>query len=281
MPNSISAARDNSKAPNVHSTFTERLDRPHVPRALRVASHYKSADLKVSAGCDLFRLGERGEAIYSLVDGWVALYKLMEDGSKQILQFALPGTILAFVPARGALMNYSAQALTDAVVSIVPHKNLGRLARECPEVGMQLAGMISLDRSLAYDQLSSVGRRPARERVAHLLLELFMRSRMRWPGHRSEEMHLPLTQENIADATGLTGVHVNRVLRDLRKQGILEFHYRRLRIVNPDMLIDVAGIDPHAAVSWFGDDASDNVFTTQSERTVPPTAHSDANVCAT
>jgi len=260
MHNSISFARDNSRAPYSHSSSVERLDRPHPRRALRISSHYKSTDLKVSAGCDLFRLGERGEAIYSLVDGWVALYKLMEDGGRQILQFALPGTILAFVPAQSAVMNYSAQALTDAIVSIVPHKSLGRLARECPEVGMQLAGMISLDRSLAYDQLSSVGRRPARERVAHLLLELFMRSRMRWPGHRSEEMHLPLTQENIGDATGLTGVHVNRVLRDLSKQGILQFHYRRLRIINPDKLIDVAGIDPHAAISWFCDDAADNAF---------------------
>jgi CRP-like cAMP-binding protein len=227
---------------------------------LCVANRYKSADLKVSAGSDLFRLGEKGEAIYSLVDGWVALYKLMDDGGRQILQFALPGTILAFVPVQGAVMNYSAQALTDAIVSVVPHQNLGRLARECPEVGMQLAGMISADRSLAYDQLSSVGRRPARERVAHLLLELFMRSRLRWPGHRSEEVYLPLTQENIGDATGLTGVHVNRVLRDLRKEGILEFHYRRLRIVNPDKLIDVAGIDPHVAVSWICNDASDRVL---------------------
>ena len=191
MPSSISVARNSSRTPYLHSSSVERLDRPNPRRALRIASHYKSTDLKVRAGCDLFRLGERGEAIYSLVDGWVALYKLMEDGGRQILQFALPGT-MAFVPAQGAVMNYSAQALTDAIVSIVPHKSLGRLARECPEVGMQLAGMISLDRSLAYDQLSSSVDAQARERVAHLLLELFMRSRMRWPGHRSEEMHIPV-----------------------------------------------------------------------------------------
>lgn len=255
MSNSVSEAREIPRARYTNSTPMER-QRPCLGRALHVASHYKSANLQVRAGCDLFRLGERGEAIYSLVDGWVALYNLMEDGRRQILQFALPGTILAFVPARSSVMNYSAQALTDAVVTIVPHQNLGRLARECPEIGMQLAGLISQDRSLAYGQLSSVGRRTARERVAHLLLELFMRSRMRWPGHRSEEMHLPLTQEDIGDATGLTGVHVNRVLRDLRKDGILQFHYRRLRIVNPDKLIDVAGIDPHAAISWITDDAS-------------------------
>ena len=158
-------------------------------------------------------------------------------------------------------MNYSAQALTDSVVGTIPHENLRRLSRDNPEIGLELAGLISQDRSFAYDRLSSMGRRSARERVAYLLLELFIRSRLRWPGHRGEEMHLPLTQEHIGDATGLTGVHVNRVLRDLCKEGIAEFHYRRLRIVNPDKLVDVAGIDPQTALSWIKDDSSDEVAT--------------------
>ena len=133
---------------------------------------------------------------------------------------------------------------------------------------MQLAGLIAQDRSLAYDQLSSIGRGSARERVAHLLLELFVRYRMRWPGHRSEEMHLPLTQEHIGDATGLTGVHVNRVLRDLRKDGVVEFHYRRLRILNPDRLVDVAGIDPHVALPWINEDSPDGVVAGQRNKAV-------------
>jgi CRP/FNR family transcriptional regulator len=153
-------------------------------------------------------------------------------------------------------MNYSAQALTDAVVCTIPHENLGRLSRDNPEIGMQLAGLIAQDCSLAYDHLSSIGCHSARTRVAYLLLELFVRHRLRWPGHRSEEMHLPVTQEHIGDATGLTGVHVNRVLRDLCKEGIVEFHYRRLRIMNPDKLVDVAGIEPHVVLSGLKDKPS-------------------------
>lgn len=277
MLNSVNAASKIPKQGQTDPAHMERLDRGKAGPAFQVANHYKSADRHVKAGSDLFRLGEGGEAIYSLVDGWVALYHLMEDGRRQILQFALPGAVLAFVPRPGALLNYSAQALTDAVVSIISHKNLGRLARDCPEIGMQLAGLISQDRSLAYDQLSSVGRRSARERIAYLLLELFIRSRMRWPGHRPEEMHLPLTQEHIGDATGLTGVHVNRVLRDLHKEGILEFHYRRFRILNPDRLVDVAGIDPQVAMTWITVDSSDEVVADQRKSSaVPTTAHVDA-----
>src|SRR3546814_14715698 len=67
------------------------------------------------------------------------------------------------------------------------------------------------------------------DRVARLVLELFVRCRTQWPGNRIEEMYLPLTQEHIGDATGLTFVHVNRILRTLRKEGVVEFHPRRLR----------------------------------------------------
>ncbi len=271
MSNLMSAARNIPKERQVNPARTERLDPDHAASVLHMISRYKSADRAIKAGCDLFRLGERGEAIYSLVDGWVALYNLLEDGRKQILQFSLPGAILAFVPARGALMKYSAQALTDVVVGIIPHENLGRLARDNPEFGMQLAGLISQDRGLAYDHLSSIGRRSARERVAYLLLELFIRSRLRWPGHRSEEMYLPLTQEHIGDATGLTGVHVNRVLRDLRKERIAEFHYRRLRILNPDKLVDVAGIDPNVVMSWINDDSSNETLALRQARSDVPT----------
>lgn len=277
MSNSMTTARKIPKdRPSIPARM-ERLDLGQTADALHVASRYRSADRAIKAGCDLFRHGERGDAIYSLVDGWVALYNLLEDGRRQILQFALPGAVLAFVPTRGAVMNYSAQALTDGVVCVVSHENLGRLATDNPEFGMQLAGLISQDRGLAYDHLSSIGRRSARERVAYLLLELFIRSRLRWPGHRSEEMYLPLTQEHIGDATGLTGVHVNRVLRDLRKERIAEFHYRRLRILNPDKLVDVAGIDPNVVLSWINADSSNETVTQRHVRgDVPPPVRLEA-----
>jgi CRP/FNR family transcriptional regulator len=256
MLNSVKATRSVSFNRQIRLVHEIGLNPNRATGALYIADRYRSADRQIKAGSDLFSQGERGEAIYSLTDGWVALYKLLEDGRRQILQFSLPGAVLAFMPSRSAVMNYSAQALTNAIVQVVPYDNLARLSRDNPEIGMQLAGMISRDRSLAYEHLSSIGRTSARERVASLLLELFIRSRLHWPGHRSEEMNLPVTQEHIGDATGLTGVHVNRVVRDLCKDRILEFHYRRLCILNPDKLVDVAGIDPHVALSWIDNDTS-------------------------
>ena len=220
------------------------------PEALRAIAGFKSGDRKIAAGQDLFRIGEHCDAIYNLVEGWIFLYALSEDGQRQILHFALPGAILGFHP-RGALATYGAQALTDAVISVMPHENLAPMSKEFPEVGMRLASLMSRDLSLAYDQLMSVGRQSARERVAHLILELYVRYRSQWPGSRGEEMHLPLTQAHIGDATGLTGIHVNRVLRELREDGILKFHYRRLSVLDPDRLTEVAGVNRQAMQSWI------------------------------
>src|SRR3546814_11558094 len=128
------------------------------------------------------------------------------------------------------MMTYGAQALTDAVVCVIPHKALRPLSRQYPEIGLRLAWLMSRDSSLSFAHLTSIGRHSARERVAHLILELFIRCRSRWPGHRIEEMHLHLTQEHIRDATGLTGVHVKRVLGHIKPDGILRVGYRRLRI---------------------------------------------------
>src|SRR3546814_17062534 len=89
------------------------------------------------------------------------------------------------------------------------------------------------------------------ERVAYLLRELVTRHRAQWPGNRIEEMVIPLTQEQIGDATGLTFVHVNRVLSTLRKDKIVHFHYRRLRIIDPYRLIEVAGVNTQTELSWF------------------------------
>ena len=220
------------------------------PEVLRVMAAYKSGNRQFKAGEDLFRLGERRDELYHLVDGWVFLYDLLQDGRRQILHFALPGALLGLYS--DSVAPYGAQALTDAAVGVIPHTNLGPLVEEHPGVGLRLAWMVWRERNLAYEHLSSIGRRSARERVARSLLELFVRYRMQWPSYRADEMHLPLTQEHIADATGLSGVHVNRILRELRKDGIVEFHYRRLRILNPDKLFDVAGISPLDVFSWIG-----------------------------
>lgn len=223
---------------------------PAGSEARRTIAPREAGDRAFTAGQDIFRAGDRCSAAYSLVEGWACLYELLPDGRRQILHFALPGAILYFRAPHQELASYSAQALTSAVVRVFTNDELVARSREDPEIGFRLAQLISRDRGFSYSHLTSTGRRTAHERVALLLLELFIRWKSQWPSPPVEEMHLPLTQEHIADAMGLTGVHVNRVLRDLRNDRVLEFHYRRLRIIDFDKLMEIAGVDPRLAGSW-------------------------------
>jgi CRP/FNR family transcriptional regulator len=217
----------------------------------RLLPRYRTGDRTIEAGGDLFSIGWTGKSVFNLLDGWVAVYTLLEDGRRQIVQFALPGAILGILPSRRGPATVGAQALTDVTVSVIPIPVLTAHSRTEPEICLRMVRSLARDCSLAFDHLTSIGRRSARERVAHLLLELFTRYRAQWPGNHIEAMTLPLTQEQIGDATGLTFVHVNRVLSALRKEGIVQFHYRRLRILNPDRLIEVAGVDPETALGWL------------------------------
>lgn len=217
----------------------------------RLVPSYRTGDRKIEAGRDVFSIGSPGNVLFNLLDGWVALYALLEDGRRQIVQFALPGAVLGFQPSARANATVGAQALTDIAVSVMPVATLTSLSRTDPDISIRLARSLAHDCSLAFDRMTSIGRRSARERVAHLLLELFTRYRAQWPGNRTEEMTLPLTQEDIGDATGLTFVHVNRVLSTLRKERIVHFHYRKLRILDPDRLIEVSGVDPEMAATWL------------------------------
>jgi CRP/FNR family transcriptional regulator len=133
---------------------------------------------------------------------------------------------------------------------VIPRRALETLLRERPEIGIRFAEAIARDRSLCFDHLTSVGRRPANARVARLLLELFVRSRSYWPKAGIEMASLPITQEHIGDALGLTSVHVNRVLNELKRDGVLQFHYRRLTILDADKLIEIAGVEPRQRGSW-------------------------------
>lgn len=219
--------------------------------ANRLISGYRHGDRRIEAGSELFGIGSTNESLINLLDGWIAVYTLLPDGRRQIVQFALPGAVLGIFSSGHMPSNVGAQALTDIVVSIVPMPVLKSRLRDDPEVGLRLAQSLARERDLAFDHLTSIGRRSARERVAHLLLELFTRYRAQWPGNHIEEMILPLTQEQIGDATGLTFVHVNRVLSALRKEGIVQFQYRRLRILDPDRLIEISGVDVEMAKAWL------------------------------
>lgn len=204
----------------------------------------------IPPGSLIYREGTRIEYGHTLFDGWVMRYKTLEDGRRQIIGYTLPGDFLGYQPFRGATVNHSAEALTSVTLCTFPLDELGGMLARYPELSRQFGWLCKREETLAIEHMTSIGRRPARERIAHLLLELDYRLRARQGDGAKAPLIIPLTQEHIADTLGLTSIHVSRTLRTLREDDLLEFRSGRLNIKDRPALVAMTGFqevlfDPH------------------------------------
>jgi CRP-like cAMP-binding protein len=171
--------------------------------------------------------------------GWLFGSMLLEDGRRQIIRFHLRGDLLggdslAFAEAPDAIV-----ALTDCEVQLIDKARFGRLFAEQPRLAALLFAMMQIDRVLLTDRLTSLGRSSAKGRVAALLLWIANRAKMADPG-AGDSIPVPMTQEEIGDATGLTAVHVNRTMRALVEQGLIARSSGAIRILDTARLSRVA-----------------------------------------
>jgi CRP-like cAMP-binding protein len=179
-----------------------------------------------------------------MLEGWAARYKFVDDGSRQITAFLLPGDFCDMHVAILGEMDHSILAITDARVALVPHDVLEELRRQRPELGRALWWATLVDEAVLRDWIVNIGRRHADKRIAHLFCELH--ARLKLVGLvESDQFDLPLTQEVIADALGLTPVHVNRMLQNLRAEGMIALKRGELTIIDIAGLRTFAGFDPN------------------------------------
>lgn len=206
------------------------------------------ADLEAGArviptGTDLYRQGDICSTYFIVLSGWIALSVLLDDGSCQILDFALPGAILGFQHAPDAPMYHSARCLSVVRVYAFPRRKLDIIIENNPRLAILLCRQITANEARAHDHLTNIGLRDARQRIAHLILELYVRVRGRLPAEQGETIQLPLSQGQIGQALSLTYVHVCRTLQILREKKIVRLANHRLEIIDPEALIATAGIE--------------------------------------
>jgi CRP-like cAMP-binding protein len=144
----------------------------------------------IPAGSDLYRQGDLCSTYFIVLNGWIALSVLLDDGSCQILDFALPGAVLGFQSAPNAPMYHSARCLSLVRVYAFPRRKLDNIIETNPSLAVLLCRQITANEARAHDHLTNLGLRGARERIAHLLLEIYVRLRRRLPvepgeNHRS------------------------------------------------------------------------------------------------
>ncbi|QAY79874.1 Crp/Fnr family transcriptional regulator [Sphingosinicella sp. BN140058] len=203
----------------------------------------------VQAGHYLVRDGRPATECCVLLSGFACRHKLAANGARQIVSFHLPGDMLDLQHLLLALADHNVQTITEAVVGWIPKGAIRELAARSRAINDALWRDTLIDASIFREWVLNVGRRDAKTRVAHMLCEFAARCEAAGFGSPSA-FELPMTQEQIADATGLTSVHVNRMLRALESQGAIARDRRHIRIADWPRMRAIADFDAaylHAA----------------------------------
>lgn len=197
----------------------------------------------VPAKQDILTEGERPDHVHVIVDGWAARYKTLANGTRQIVAFLIPGDFCDLHVAVLGHMDHSIIALTRCRVAYIPSHDLDALTSDDNGLTKAMWWATLVDESVLREWVLNVGRRDAYRRIAHLLCE--MHARMKMVGLVEDgRLALPLTQEELADTTGLTPVHTNRTLQRLRKEGLIEIGGGMLTVLDVDKLRKAAGFNP-------------------------------------
>lgn len=179
-----------------------------------------------------------------IVSGWACRQHAMEDGRRQIYTFLLPGDPVGLHRSASTVARTSILALTD--VRTVDAREIDAASAPGGDYpGLHCAVERAAQESTAFllNQIVRIGRLTAYERIAHLVMELHYRLSM--VGHaNSQTIPCPLTQDVLADTLGLSTVHINRTLKQLRREGVMEIRSGKIRIQREDMLESISGFEP-------------------------------------
>ncbi|MEY4249796.1 MAG: hypothetical protein RJA87_1429 [Pseudomonadota bacterium] len=192
----------------------------------------KKTHKNLLSGQAIFEQNGFSDKFFILQSGLISLSLGFRDGSRQILRFVLPGEIFGIEPSGTLLHHATAEAVTASSYCAQPVEALKVLVSGKPEFAACYVTLLERDRLILQNSLVNLGRRDALSRVAYLLIELAVRSSGHFPLIAGYGYKIPLVQRLIADATGLTLIHVNRMLKKLRSEGYLYFRDGELLVLN-------------------------------------------------
>ena len=191
----------------------------------------------------VIRAGQRIEASTLLLDGIMCRYKDLSEGQRQITELHVSGDFVDLHSFTLKRLDHNIMTLTPCRVAMVPHEKLGQITERFPHLTRLYWFTTNMDAAIHREWELSLGRRTALSRIAALFCE--MRLRLEVVGMTEGETYaLPLTQTDLAECLGLTPIHVNRTLKELREQGLVQFKSGRVTIFDWDRLRDVAEFDP-------------------------------------
>ncbi len=213
--------------------------RPFTSPELEFVKKFKRAEKVLEPGATVFAENTEHAHIYTILSGWAFRYRTLEDGRRQILNFALPSDFLGLQNALFKSMKHSVEALTTLTLCTFDRHEIWEIYNNHPELAYDITWIASREESIVGDNLVSVGRRTGIERVAYVLLHLYVRA-VQLGLTRRNELRLPITQQQLADALGLSIVHTNKTIQKLTKLGLIQWRQGTLKIFNQEELSNIA-----------------------------------------
>ena len=193
---------------------------------------------------DIIREGEHSPDLHLVLSGLACRYKLLPDGGRQIVAFLVPGDLCDAEVFILKQMDHSIAAVGPATTALIPGGAMRDLLLNRPGIALALWWGTLTDEGVLRARIVDVGRRDARQRIAHIIYELLVRYRM--VGVVTDDsFDWPVTQADLADATGLTAVHVNRTLQRLRDEGLIATEGKRMTVLDRAGLREAAEFNPN------------------------------------
>jgi CRP-like cAMP-binding protein len=197
----------------------------------------------VAKGEDLVREGDRPSESLFLITGFAARYNLLRNGKRQITALHVPGDFVDLHSFLVKRMDHGVMAITACTVGVVPHDALRSISETQPHLIRLLSVNIAVDAAIHRQWIVSIGRQSALEHTAHLFCEMFLR--LQAIGlTEGYSFKLPLTQAELGDTLGLSTVHVNRIIQELRAEGLITWRGETVLITDWPRLQQIAEFDP-------------------------------------
>lgn len=207
----------------------------------------------LAAGQTLWSEGDTCDSICIVQDGWLLSETVLEAGERQILRFYFPGEMIGTSGIGSDRASNTVRAVQTARLCMFPRARLGELFAQHPRLGTLFYSLGMLEVSELNDRLRALGRTDGKARLAHLFLSIAERMRV-LHGRTEKRLHVPLTQSDLADAVGLTAIHVNRLLKEMTQEGLIVRSRREIELCDEDELRRLSQYrDRHFDVdhSWF------------------------------
>lgn len=224
------------------SSFARRLERlaKFSEQELACINELEASSAYFERGSEIFSEGEMSRSAYIVQRGWGCSFKLSLNGERQIIAIILPGDCVDLRCTLRQTNNYTFLAVTDLTVARVPAGRIEQILNKLPHLGVAMLLATAQSDEMIVDHLMSLGRRTAIERLAHLFLELI--DRLSIVGLATETtFDCPLTQYDLADTLGLSAIHVNRMLRELRERKMMSFTDHKVELLDVGKLQELTG----------------------------------------